>query len=191
MTSNVYYNHIQYDIANILQTINKQQIYVNKLITIRNNNTHQYDSYIKGQQFILNILIKQKNELCNKLQYVHEERYKEFNKSSALSGVNDVMNIASKYAHSIDTHTNKYAIEKKVKNLRSHYQDCHSNNYREYKKDRFELFLNYLITNLKILRLICLIIFIIIQFVYIYTYIYIKLSGIITPTEKKNNTRLL
>jgi hypothetical protein len=180
MTACADYHHIECDIADISQTINKQQIYVNGLITQRTNNAYQYDAYVTGQQLILNRLIKQKNELCNKLQHVHEERYNEFNKSNALSGVSDVMNIAFQYAHPKDIQSNKYVVEKRVKSARSQSpgRNNDNNNYREYKKDKFERFLDFLTTNLKILRFICLIVFIIIKFVYIFSYIYIKLLGI-------------
>ena len=176
MTSNLDYRQIEYEIADISQTIDKQQIYVNELSTHRIHKTYQYDAYVKGQQFNLTRLIKKKNELENKLQRVHEERYSEFNNSNALSGVNDVMSIAFQYAHPIDTHTNKYVVEKRIKNARSHSpgRSSDDNNYREYKKDRFELFLDFLTANLKILRFICIIAFVIIKFVYIFAYIYIK-----------------
>lgn len=81
----------------------------------------------------------------------------------------------------IDTHTNKYVVEKRVKkSARSHSPGRSSydnNNVNEYKKDRFEQFLDFLIVNLKILRFICIIAFVIIKFVYIFTYIYIKVFG--------------
>lgn len=173
------YHQIECDICNISQTIEKQQIYVNELSFQRINKPYQYDAYVKGQKLILNRLIKKKNELESKLQGVHEERYNEFNKSNALSGVNDVMKIAFQYAHPTDTHTNKYIVEKRVKNARSNSPGRNSinNNDREYKKDRFERFLDFLTTNLKILRFVCIIAFVIIKFVYIFGFIYIKLSG--------------
>ena len=90
------------------------------------------------------------------------------------------MNIAFQYAHPIDIHTNKYVVEKRVKkSARSHSpgRSSDNNNVNEYKKDRFELFLDFLTANLKILRFICIIAFVIIKFVYIFAYIYIKVSG--------------
>ena len=179
MSSNVDYQQIEYEIADISQIIDKQQIYVNELsFNKRINKAYQYDAYVKGQTHVLNHLIEQKNELKNKLQRVHEERYNEFNKSNALSGVNDVMSIAFQYAHPIDTHTNKYIVEKRIKNARSHSPGrSDNNNVNEYKKDRFELFLDFLTANLKILRFICVIAFVIIKFVYIFAYIYIKVFG--------------
>jgi len=180
MTTCTDYHKIEYDIANISQTIDEQRIYVNKLtFNNRINNPYQYNAYVKGQTHVLNHLIEQKNKLENNLQRVHEERYKEFNKSNALSGVNDVMKIAFQYAHPTDTNTNKYVVEKRVKNARSNTPVRHrvNNNEREYKKDRFERFLDFLIMNIKILRFVCIIAFVIIKFVYIFAYIYIKLSG--------------
>jgi hypothetical protein len=179
MTSCTDYHQIEYDIADISQTIEKQRIYVNELSFQRINKAYQYDAYVKGQTHVLNRLIKQKNKLESKLQGVHEERYNEFNKSNALSGVNDVMKIAFQYAHPIDTNTNKYVVEKRVKNARSNSPGRHNvnNNDCEYKKDRFERFLDFLTMNLKILRFVCIVVFIIIKFVYIFAYIYIKLSG--------------
>ena len=83
-------------------------------------------------------------------------------------------------SQTIDTHTNKYVIGKRVKkSARSHSpgRSSDNNNYCQYKKDRFEQFLDFLIVNLKILRFICIIAFVIIKFVYIFTYIYIKVFG--------------
>lgn len=80
----------------------------------------------------------------------------------------------------IDTHTNKYVVEKRIKkSARSHSpgRSSDDNNYCQYKKYRFEQFLDFLIVNLKILRFICIIAFVIIKFVYIFTYIYIKVFG--------------
>ena len=179
MTACTDYHQIECDIADISQTIDKQRIYVNELSFQRINKAYQYDAYVKGQTLVLNRLIKQKNELESKLQCVHEERYNEFNKSNALSGVNDVMKIAFQYAHPTDIQTNKYVVEKRVKNARSNSpgRHCINNNDREYKKDRFERFLDFLTMNLKILRFLCIVVFVIIKFVYIFAYIYIKLSG--------------
>lgn len=175
MSSNADYSHIEYDIADITQTITKQRQYVYDLTTQRNNKPYQYDAYVKGQQHNLNRYIKLKSDLENKLQRIHEERYREFNKSAALSGVSDVMNIAFQYAHPIDTRTNKYAV-----NARSHSPRRRNNDYdreviRVYKKDSFELFLDFLTTNIKILRFLCVIAFVILYIIYAFAYIYTKI----------------
>lgn len=175
MTTNADYSQIEYEIADISRTIAKQQQYVYDLTTQRNNKPYQYDAYVKGQTLVLNRYIKQKSDLENKLQRIHEERYREFNKTAALSGVSDVMNIAFQYAHPIDTSTNKYAV-----NARSHSPNRRNNDYdrevvRVYKKDSFELFLDFLTTNLKILRFICVIAFVILYIIYAFAYIYTKI----------------
>ena len=178
MNTNSDYSQIEYDIADISQIINKQQQYVKGLINQRINKPYQYDDYVKGQQLMLNRLMKQKNELENKLQCVHKKRYNEFSKSNAFAGVNDVMNIAFQYAHPKDNLTNKYVVEKRIRSARSTSPSRISDNnndtdiIRIYKKDRFEVFLDFIITNLKILKFICVIAFIIIKFVYILSYIY-------------------
>ena len=175
MTTNADYLQIEYEIADISRTIAKQQQYVYDLTAQRNNKPYQYDAYIKGQQHNLNRYIKLKSDLENKLQRIHEERYREFNKIAALSGVSDVMNIAFQYAHPIDTSTNKYAV-----NARSHSPNRRNNDYdrevvRVYKKDSFELFLDFLTTNLKILRFLCVIAFVILYIIYAFAYIYTKI----------------
>lgn len=175
MTTNADYLQIEYEIADISRTIAKQQQYVYDLTTQRNNKPYQYDAYVKGQQHNLNRYIKQKSDLENKLQHIHEERYREFEKSNALSGVSDVMNIAFQYAHPIDTRTNKYAV-----NARSHSPHRRNNDYdrevvRVYKKDSFELFLDFLTTNLKIMRFLCVIAFVILYIIYAFAYIYTKI----------------
>ena len=178
MNTNLDYSHIEYEIADISEIINKQQQYVKGLINQRINKPYQYDDYVKGQQLMLNRLMKQKNELENKLQCVHKKRYNEFSKSNAFAGVNDVMNIAFQYAHPKDNLTNKYVVEKRIRCARSHSPSRISDDnndtdiIRIYKKDRFEVFLDFIITNLKILKFICVIAFIIIKFVYILSYIY-------------------
>ena len=69
MSTCAYYQQIEYDIANISQNIKIQQQYVNVLTEQRINNTYQYDDdFIIGQTLNLTKLIKQKNELNNKLQ---------------------------------------------------------------------------------------------------------------------------
>ena len=175
MTTNADYSQIEDEIADISRTIAKQQQYVYDLTAQRNNKPYQYDAYVKGQQHNLNRYIKQKSDLENKLQHIHEERYREFEKSNALSGVSDVMNIAFQYAHPIDTSTNKYAF-----NARSHSPNRRNNDYdrevvRVYKKDRFELFLDFLTTTLKILRFLCVIAFVILYIIYTFAYIYTKI----------------
>ena len=175
MTTNADYLQIEYEIADISRTIAKQQQYVYDLTAQRNNKPYQYDAYVKGQQHNLNRYIKQKSDLENKLQRIHEERYREFNKTAALSGVSDVMNIAFQYAHPIDTRTNKYAV-----NARSHSPRRRNNDYdreviRVYKKDSFELFLDFLTTNLKIMRFLCVIAFVILYIIYAMAYIYTKI----------------
>jgi hypothetical protein len=175
MTTNADYMQIEYDIADISQTIAKQQQYVYDLTAQRNNKPYQYDAYVKGQTLVLNRYIKQKSDLENKLQRIHEERYREFNKTAALSGVSDVMNIAFQYAHPIDARTNKYAV-----NARSHSPNRRNNDYdreviRVYKKDSFELFLDFLTTNLKILRFLCVIAFVLLYIIYTFAYIYTKI----------------
>lgn len=175
MTTNADYLQIEYEIADISRTIAKQQQYVYDLTAQRNNKPYQYDAYVKGQQHNLNRYIKLKSDLENKLQRIHEERYREFNKTAALSGISDVMNIAFQYAHPIDTRTNKYAV-----NARSHSPRRRNNDYdrevvRVYKKDSFELFLDFLTTNLKILRFLCVIAFVILYIIYAFAYIYTKI----------------
>ena len=175
MSTNADYLQIEYDIADISRTIAKQQQYVYDLTAQRNNKPYQYDAYVKGQQHNLNRYIKQKSDLENKLQRIHEERYREFEKSKALSGVSDVINIAFQYAHPIDKSTNKYAV-----NARSHSPNRRNNDYdrevvRVYKKDRFELFLDFLTTNIKIMRFLCVIAFVILYIIYAFAYIYTKI----------------
>uniref|UniRef100_A0A6C0I9Y5 Uncharacterized protein n=1 Tax=viral metagenome TaxID=1070528 RepID=A0A6C0I9Y5_9ZZZZ len=183
MTTNADYHQIEADIADISRTIAKQQQYVYDLTAQRINTAYQYDAYVKGQQHNLRRFIKQKNELENKLQRIHEERYRELEKSNTLDGVSDVLSLAFQYAHPIDKTTNKYAVEKRIiKNARSH-SPIHRNNdndrevVRVYKKDRFELFLDFLTTNLKILRFLCVIAFVILYIIYAVAYIYTKIFG--------------
>jgi len=183
MTTNADYHQIEADIADISRTIAKQQQYVYDLTTQRNNKPYQYEAYVEGQTLVLNRYINKKNKLENKLQRVHEERYNEFNKTAALSGISDVLSLAFQYAHPIDKTTNKYVVEKRVmKNARSHSPNRRNNDddrevVREYKKDRFELFLDFLTTNLKILRFLCVIAFVIIYIIYAFAYIFTKIFG--------------
>jgi hypothetical protein len=183
MTTNADYYKIEDDIADISRTIAKQQQYVYDLTTQRNNKPYQYEAYVEGQTLVLNRYIKKKRDLENKLQRVHEERYNEFNKTAALSGISDVLSLAFQYAHPIDKTTNKYVVEKRVmKNARSHSPNRRNNDddrevVQVYKKDRFELFLDFLTTNLKILRFLCVIAFVILYIIYAFAYIYTKIFG--------------
>ena len=183
MTTNADYHQIEADIADISRTIAKQQQYIYDLTTQRINTAYQYDAYVEGQRHNLRRFIKQKNELENKLQRIHEERYRELEKSNTLDGVSDVMNIAFQYAHPIDKTTNKYAVEKRIiKNARSHSPNSRNYDYdrevvRVYKKDRFELFLDFLTTILKIMRFLCVIAFVILYIIYAVAYIYTKIFG--------------
>jgi len=183
MTTNADYHQIEADIADISQTISKQQQYIYDLTTQRANTAYQYDAYVEGQRHNLRRFIKQKNELENKLQRIHEERYRELEKSNTLDGVSDVLSLAFQYAHPIDKTTNKYAVEKRVmKSARSHYPNSRNYDYdrevvRVYKKDRFELFLDFLINNIKILRFLCVIAFVIIYIIYAVAYIFTILFG--------------
>lgn len=174
MTTNADYHQIEYDIANISRNITKQRQYVYDLTAQRNNKPYQYDAYVKGQTLVLNQYIKHKKELENNLQRVHEERYREFNKSTAFAGVSDVMNIAFQYAHPIDKHTNKYAVSARSHSPRRRNNDNDREVVRVYKKDIFELFLDFLTTTLKILRFICVIAFVILYIIYAMAYIYTK-----------------
>jgi len=183
MTTNADYHQIEADIADISRTIAKQQQYIYDLTTQRINTAYQYDAYVEGQRHNLRRFIKQKNELENKLQRIHEERYRELEKSNTLDGVSDVLSLAFQYAHPIDKTTNKYAVEKRVmKSARSHSPNSRNNDndrevVRVYKKDRFELFLDFLTTNLKILRFLCVIAFVILYIIYAVAYIYTKIFG--------------
>lgn len=174
MTTNADYHQIEYDIADISRNITKQRQYVYDLTAQRNNKPYQYDAYVKGQTLVLNQYIKHKKELENNLQRVHEERYREFNKSAAFAGVSDVMNIAFQYAHPIDKHTNKYAVSARSHSPRRRNNGNDREVVRVYKKDRFELFLDFLTTTLKILRFICVIAFVILYIIYAMAYIYTK-----------------
>ena len=190
MTSSIDYSNIEYDIANISRIIDNQQKSVNELSVQRNylpirytydiNNTYDFEEFLKEKQLKLIKLIKQKIELENKLQKVHEERYKEFEKSNALSGVSDVMKLAFQYAHPIDTRTKKYAVEKRSANAahaRSHSPDSNKDEYNRIdKRDSFELFLDFITANIKILRFICVIAFILIQLVYVIAFLYTKIG---------------
>jgi hypothetical protein len=175
MNSQTDYTQIEYEIANISRIINNEQKYISEISSLRINNVYQLDDFIKGKQLNLIRLIKQKIELENKLQKAHEERYKEFEQSNAFTGITDVMKMAFQYAHPIDKQAERRA--------RSHSPRRNRDVARPYKKDRFEMFLNFLTVNLKILRFICVIAFVIIQFVYIFAFIYTKLFGSLGSTK--------
>ena len=181
MNSRADYTQIEHEITNISRIIDKQQKSVNELsmqcnhlpvrYTYDINNDYDFEVFLKEKQMKLIKLIKNKIELENKLQKVHEERYKELENSNALSGINDVIKMAFQYAHPIDTRTKKYAVEKRAvqaaQSVRSHSPGRRSEEYdRIDKRDRFELFLDFITDNLKILRFICIIAFILIQVVY-------------------------
>uniref|UniRef100_A0A6C0LA52 Uncharacterized protein n=1 Tax=viral metagenome TaxID=1070528 RepID=A0A6C0LA52_9ZZZZ len=181
MNSCTDYSLIENEIANISRIIDNQQQYVGELSSQNINNAYQYEEYVKGQQLKLIRLIKQKINLENKLQSIHEERYKEFEKSNALTGVSDVMSLAFQYAHPIDKRTKKYAVNK---NVRSHSpsrrnDDNNRDIVRVYKKDRFEMFLDFLTNNLKILKFICVIALIIIYLIYVFAYMFTKVAKVI------------
>ena len=189
MNSHTDYTQVEYEITNISQIIDRQQKYVNEVSAQRNhlpfrytydiNNNDDFEEFLKEKQLKLIKLIKRKIELENNLQKVHEKRYKELENSNALSGISDVMKLAFQYAHPIDTRTKKYAVEKRktqtVHTARSHSpgrnRDEYSNNM-EYKKDRFELFLDFITANIIVLKYLCLIAFVIIQFVYLIAYLF-------------------
>jgi hypothetical protein len=186
MNSRTDYTEIEHEITNISRIIDRQQKSVNELSMQRNhlpvrytydiNNDYDFEEFLKEKQIKLIKIIKQKIELENKLQKIHEERYKELENSNALSGVSDVMKLAFQYAHPIDIRTKKYAVEKreapKLHNARSHSPGRHREEYdRIDKRDRFELFLDFLTDNLKILKFICVIAFIVIQFLYILAFL--------------------
>ena len=179
-------------IDNQQKSVNELSIQRNHLpirYTYDINNANDFEVFLKGKQMKLIKLIKNKIELENKLQKVHKERYKELENSNALSGVNDVIKMAFQYAHPIDTRTKKYAVEKRaatvaqsaspaspasvsrvIKSARSYSPGCRRDEYdndKVYKKDRFELFLDFITANIIILRFVCVIAFIVIQFVYV------------------------
>jgi hypothetical protein len=184
MNSQTDYTQIEYEIANISRIINNEQKYISEISSLRINNVYQLDDFIKAKQLNLIRLIKQKIELENKLQKAHEERYKEFEQSNAFTGVTDVMKMAFQYAHPIDKRTKRYSVDTQAeRRARSHSPRRNRDVARPYKKDRFEMFLNFLTVNLKILRFICVIAFVIIQFVYIFAFIYTKLFGSLGSTK--------
>jgi len=186
MNSRTDYTQIEHEITNISRIIDNQQKYINEVSAQRNhlpirytydiNNNNDFEEFLKEKQMKLIKIIKQKMELENNLQKVHEKRYKELENSNALSGVSDVMKLAFQYAHPIDTRTKKYAVEKRetqsVHNARSHSPGRNRDEYNRIdKRDSFELFLDFITANIKILKFICVIAFILIQVVYGIAYI--------------------
>jgi len=180
MNSLTDYTEIECEITNISRILDRQQKSVNELSIQRNhlpirytydiNNDDDFEEFLKEKQLKLIKIIKQKIELENKLQKIHEERYKELENSNALSGVSDVIKLAFQYAHPIDTRTKKYAVEKRP--ARSHSPGRNRDEYdRIDTRDSFELFLDFITDNLKILKFICVISFIVIQFLYIIAFL--------------------
>lgn len=183
MNSHTDYTQIEHEITNISRIIDNQQKYINEVSAQRNhlpirytydiNNNNDFEEFLKEKQMKLIKIIKQKIDLENKLQKVHEKRYKELENSNALSGVSDVMKLAFQYAHPIDTRTKKYAVEKRetnyIHNARSHSpgrsRDEYGNN-RIDTRDSFESFMDFITAIIKILKFICVIAFIVIQFLY-------------------------
>ena len=183
MNSRTDYTDIECEITNISRILDRQQKSVNELSIQRNhlpirytydiNNDDDFEEFLKEKQLKLIKIIKQKIELENKLQKIHEERYKELENSNALSGVSDVIKLAFQYAHPIDTRTKKYAVEKRpasaahAAHARSYSPGRNRDEYdRIDTRDSFELFLDFITAILKILRFICVIAFIVIQFLY-------------------------
>jgi hypothetical protein len=201
MTSDTYYYKIEYNISNISCIIRKKQQTIDKLSIQRNNlpirytedlhikyyiNTpYEFEELLKNLQFNLIKLLEKRYELKNKLHNLHEEHYKELSKCNILSKANDTINKVTQFEYPTNTHTNnKCVVEKQIARSARSYspgRSSYDNNTRDiasaYKKDRFERFLDFLTANLKILRFICIIVFVIIKFVYILSYIYIKLFG--------------
>jgi hypothetical protein len=181
MNSVADYSQIENDIANISLIIDTRQKIVSELTSQDISDTYQYRAFVKGQQLNLIRLIKKKIVLENKLQSIHEERFKEFNNcNNSMSGVSDVMSLAFQYAHPIDKRTKRYAtgggsVSSISGGARSHsprrFGDDR-NNLRVYKeKDRFERFLDFIIAHLIVMKVVCIIALVIIKVVYICTYV--------------------
>jgi hypothetical protein len=62
-----------------------------------------------------------------------------------------------------------------VQSIPGYHRDNNRNIVRIYKKDRFELFLDFLIATIIILKSICIIAFIVIQLVYGIAFLYSKI----------------
>jgi hypothetical protein len=186
MNSVANYSQIENEIANISLIIDTRQKIVSELTSQDISDTYQYRAFVKEQQLNLIRLIKKKIVLENKLQSIHEERFKEFNKcNNGMAGVSDVISLAFQYAHPIDKRTKKYATNGGsisvgsgsggTVSARSHsprrFGDDR-NNLRVYKeKDRFERFLDFIIAHLIIMKVVCIIAIVIIKVVYICTYV--------------------
>jgi hypothetical protein len=181
MNSVADYSQIENELANISLIIDTRQKIVSELTSQDISDTYQYRAFVKEQQLNLIRLIKQKIVLENKLQSIHEERFKEFNNcNNSIAGVSDVMSLAFQYAHPIDKRTKKYAtgggsVSGGSIGARSHsprrFGDDR-NNLRVYKeKDRFERFLDFIIAHLIVMKVVCIISLVIIKVVYICTYV--------------------
>jgi hypothetical protein len=186
MNSVADYSQIENEIANISLIIDTRQKIVSELTSQDISDAYQYRAFVKGQQLNLIRLIKQKIVLENKLQSIHEERFKEFNNcNNAFGGVSDVISLAFQYAHPIDKRTKKYAtgggcVSGGSGSVSSGGARSHSprqigddrNNLRVYKeKDRFERFLDFVIAHLIVMKVVCIIALVIIKVVYICTYV--------------------
>jgi hypothetical protein len=180
MNSVADYSQIENEIANISLIIDTRQKIVSELTSQDISDAYQYKAFVKEQQLNLIRLIKQKIVLENKLQSIHEERFKEFNNcNNSMAGVSDVMSLAFQYAHPIDKRTKKYATNGGSVNGGSGIGTggtigarSHSPNLRVYKeKDRFERFLDFIIAHLIVMKVVCIIAIVIIKVVYICTYV--------------------
>jgi hypothetical protein len=185
MNSVADYSQIENEIANISLIIDTRQKIVSELTSQDISDAYQYKAFVKEQQLNLIRTIKKKIELENKLQSIHEERFKEFNNcNNAFGGVSDVISLAFQYAHPIDKRTKKYATNGgsvsggsgSVSNGRGSVSSggarSHSPNLRVYKeKDRFERFLDFIIAHLIVMKVVCIIALVIIKVVYICTYV--------------------
>jgi hypothetical protein len=179
MNSVADYSQIENELANISLIIDTRQKIVSELTSQDISDTYQYRAFVKGQQLNLIRLIKQKIVLENKLQSIHEERFKEFNNcNNSIAGVSDVISLAFQYAHPIDKRTKKYATN--GGSVSSGGARSHSprqigddrNNLRVYKeKDRFERFLDFITAHLIIMKVVCIIALVIIKVVYICAYV--------------------
>jgi len=182
MNSVADYSQIENEIANISLIIDTRQKIVSELTSQDISDAYQYRAFVKGQQLNLIRTIKKKIELENKLQSIHEERFKEFNNcNNSMAGVSDVISLAFQYAHPIDKRTKKYATNEGSVSVSGVSgvgtggtigARSHSPNLRVYKeKDRFERFLDFIIAHLIVMKVVCIIAIVIIKVVYICTYV--------------------
>jgi hypothetical protein len=186
MNSVADYSQIENEIANISLIIDTRQKIVSELTSQDISDAYQYRAFVKEQQLNLIRTIKKKIELENKLQSIHEERFKEFsNCNNSMAGVSDVISLAFQYAHPIDKRTKKYATGggsvsgsissgsiSSVGTGGTVSARSHSPNLRVYKeKDRFERFLDFIIAHLIVMKVVCIIAIVIIKVVYICTYV--------------------